>query len=117
MRARPQIIYGTAWKEERTEALVGLALRSGFRAIDTANQRKHYFEAAVGDAIARAIGDGMVTRGELFLQTKFTDVGGQDRRLPYDASAPFAEQVAQSFASSLEHLHTDYLDSYVLHGP
>ena len=26
-------------------------------------------------------------------------------------------QVAQSFASSLEHLHTDYLDSYVLHGP
>ena len=117
MRARPQIIYGTAWKEERTEALVGLALRSGFRAIDTANQRKHYFEAAAGDAIARAIGDGVVARGELFLQTKFTDAGGQDRRLPYDPRAPYGEQVAQSFASSLEHLHTDYLDSYVLHGP
>lgn len=121
MRARPQITpplcYGTAWKEERTEALVRLALDAGFRAIDTANQRKHYFEAAVGDAIARAIADGVVTRGELFLQTKFTDAGGQDRRLPYDASAPYAEQVAQSFASSLEHLHTDYLDSYVLHGP
>lgn len=117
MRARPQIIYGTAWKEERTEALVGLALRSGFRAIDTANQRKHYFEAAVGDAIARAIGDGLVARGDLFLQTKFTDAAGQDRRLPYDPRAPYGEQVAQSFASSLEHLHTDYLDSYVLHGP
>ena len=94
-----------------------LALDAGFRAIDTANQRKHYFEAAVGDAIAGAIADGVVTRAALFLQTKFTDVGGQDRRLPYDASAPYAEQVAQSFASSLEHLHTDYLDSYVLHGP
>ncbi len=121
MRARPQItpglVYGTAWKEERTEALVGLALRSGFRAIDTANQRKHYFEAAVGDALARAIDGGVVARGELFLQTKFTDVAGQDRRLPYDANAPWAEQVAQSFASSLEHLHTDYVDSYVLHGP
>lgn len=117
MRARPQIIYGTAWKEERTEALVGLALRSGFRAIDTANQRRHYFEAAVGDAIARAIGGGLVARGELFLQTKFTDAAGQDRRLPYDPRASYAEQVAQSFASSLEHLHTDYLDSYVLHGP
>ena len=117
MRARPQIVYGTAWKEERTEALVGLALRSGFRAIDTANQRKHYFEAAVGEAIARALGEGRCSRDELFLQTKFTDAAGQDRRLPYDRSAPYAEQVAQSFASSLEHLHTDYLDSYVLHGP
>jgi diketogulonate reductase-like aldo/keto reductase len=121
VRARPQItpplVYGTAWKEERTGALTRLALDAGFRAIDTANQRKHYFEAAVGDAIAAAIADGVVTRAELFLQTKFTDAGGQDRRLPYDASAPYAEQVAQSFASSLEHLHTDYLDSYVLHGP
>ena len=117
MRARPQIIYGTAWKEQRTEALVRLALDAGFRAVDTANQRKHYFEAAVGDAIARAIDGGVVTRAELFLQTKFTDAGGQDRRLPYDPRAPWAEQVAQSFASSLEHLHTDYLDSYVLHGP
>lgn len=117
MRARPQIIYGTAWKEQRTAASTRLALDAGFRAIDTANQRKHYCEAAVGDAIARAIADGVTTRAELFLQTKFTDVSGQDARLPYDASAPLAEQVAQSFASSLEHLQTAYLDSYVLHGP
>jgi len=96
---------------------VRLALDAGFRAIDTANQRKHYFEAAVGDAVARAIAEGVVARADLFLQTKFTDAAGQDHRLPYDRRAPYAEQVAQSFASSLEHLHTDYLDSYVLHGP
>ena len=107
----PRFIYGTAWKEDRTEALVRLALDAGFRAIDTANQRKHYFEAGVGAAI-----QGM-PRGELWLQSKFTYARGQDHRLPYDPAASFTDQVKQSFASSLEHLHTDYLDSYVLHGP
>jgi diketogulonate reductase-like aldo/keto reductase len=113
----PAFLYGTAWKEERTAALTALALRTGFRGIDTANQRRHYFEAAVGEAVARAIGDGLVTREALFLQTKFTSVDGQDHRLPYDASAPPAEQVRQSFDSSLQHLRTSYVDSLVLHGP
>ena len=110
-------MYGTAWKEERTEALTRLALRAGFRGIDTANQRKHYFEAGVGAALEDALRTGETSRSELFLQTKFTFLGGQDDRLPYDRSAPIAQQVAQSFESSLAHLGTDYLDSYVLHGP
>jgi diketogulonate reductase-like aldo/keto reductase len=113
----PAFIYGTAWKEERTEALTLQALQAGFRAIDTANQRRHYFEAGVGAAVAAFVRDRGLGRGELFLQTKFTHLDGQDHRLPYDARAPIAEQVAQSFASSLEHLGTDYVDSYVLHGP
>src|SRR4051812_40389897 len=115
--AVPPFFYGTAWKEERTEALTAQALAAGFRAIDTANQRKHYFEAGVGDAIRAAIDAGTVTRDQLFLQTKFTYARGQDHRLPYDPAAPVREQVTQSFASSLQHLHTDRLDSYVLHGP
>jgi diketogulonate reductase-like aldo/keto reductase len=53
----------------------------------------------------------------LFLQTKYTYQRGQDFRLPYDPAAPLAVQVAQSLASSLEHLGTDYVDSFVLHGP
>jgi len=113
----PSFLYGTAWKEERTAGLVELALQQGFRGIDTANQRKHYFEAAIGEAIAREIATGTVAREELFLQTKFTHRPGQDQRLPYDPAAPVGEQVRQSFASSLEHLRTDYLDSYLLHGP
>jgi len=113
----PRLLYGTAWKEEETERLTALALRQGFRGIDTANQRKHYHEAGVGRAIATAIADGLVTRADLFLQTKFTFRGGQDHRLPYDPAAPVATQVEQSFASSLEHLGTDVIDSYVLHGP
>jgi len=113
----PDFLYGTAWKEARTPALTTLALRNGFRAIDTANQRRHYFEAGVGEGLAEAYREGVVTRANLFLQTKFTYQPGQDHRLPYDPEAALSAQVAQSMASSLEHLGTDYVDSYVLHGP
>jgi diketogulonate reductase-like aldo/keto reductase len=113
----PDFIYGTAWKEERTAALAELALRSGFRGIDTANQRRHYFEEGVGEGLAAAYRAGIVTRAEIFLQSKFTYQQGQDDRLPYDPAASPSVQVSQSIASSLEHLGTDYLDSYVLHGP
>ena len=49
--------------------------------------------------------------------TKYTYEPGQDHRLPYDPNAGLATQVAQSMGSSLEHLGTDHVDSYVLHGP
>jgi diketogulonate reductase-like aldo/keto reductase len=111
------LMYGTAWKEDATERLTRHAIEAGFRAIDTANQRKHYFEAGVGAAVKSAIADGLVTRNELFLQTKFTSLGGQDDRLPYDRDADPATQVRQSFASSLEHLGVQHIDSYVIHGP
>lgn len=113
----PNFLYGTAWKEERTPALTELALRMGFRAIDTANQRRHYFEEGVGQGLATAYRAGIATRGELFLQTKFTYQRGQDHRLPYDPTATLSVQVSQSISSSLDHLGTDYVDCYVLHGP
>ncbi len=113
----PRFLYGTAWKEDETQRLTSLALHQGFRGIDTANQRRHYHEAAVGQAITAAIKNGLVTRDDLFLQTKFTFRRGQDHRLPYDPDAPIPVQIAQSFASSREHLGTDTIDSYVLHGP
>ncbi|MGH9530727.1 MAG: aldo/keto reductase family protein, partial [Terriglobales bacterium] len=89
----------------------------GFRGIDTANQRRHYFEAGVGEGLAAAYHAGIVEREQLFLQTKFTYRAGQDHRLPYDPRATLSAQVAQSMAKSLEHLGTDHVDSYVLHGP
>ena len=114
---QPAFIYGTAWKQEATEDLTRLAIEAGFRAIDTANQPRHYFEAGAGAAVAHAIRVGVVRREELFLQTKFTYAAGQDHRLPYDPHADAATQVEQSFASSLEHLQVESIDSYVLHGP
>jgi diketogulonate reductase-like aldo/keto reductase len=113
----PGFLYGTAWKEDRSAGLTELAIRAGFRGIDSANQRRHYFESGVGEGLATVYRAGVVTRADLFLQTKFTYQRGQDHRLPYDPSAGLFAQVAQSLASSLEHLNTDYVDSYVLHGP
>ena len=112
----PAFMYGTAWKKDQTAQLVELAVDSGFTAIDTANQLIHYQEALVGEALLTLAKKG-VKRESLFLQTKFTSVSGQDHRTPYDQSADLPTQVQQSFESSLKHLHTDYLDSYVLHGP
>jgi diketogulonate reductase-like aldo/keto reductase len=113
----PSILYGTAWKAERTAALTAEAIGCGFRGIDTANQRKYYMEAGAGEGIRSAIAAGTVTRDQLFLQTKFTPKSGQDHRAPYDPEADIATQVRQSIDSSLEHLGVTRLDSYMLHGP
>jgi diketogulonate reductase-like aldo/keto reductase len=115
--AVPSILYGTAWKAERTAALTAEAIGCGFRGIDTANQRRHYMEAGAGDGIRSAIAAGAVTREQLVLQTKFTPRSSQDHRLPYDPDADVATQVRQSIDSSLEHLGVTRLDGYILHGP
>jgi diketogulonate reductase-like aldo/keto reductase len=114
--ALPSFMYGTAWKKEATARLVELAVAAGFTAIDTANQLIHYQEALVGEAL-RVLEKKGIKRETLFLQTKFTSVDGQGGRPPYDPSADLTTQVGQSFDSSLKHLHTEYVDSYVLHAP
>ena len=113
----PDFLYGTAWKEERTAALTELAIHTGFRGIDTANQRRHYFEAGVGEGSGRR-----VSRGSSDARRSFSanEVHLPARAGPSPAirsSRSLAAQVAQSMASSLEHLGTDHVDSYVLHGP
>lgn len=113
----PVLIYGTAWKKERTRELVEMAVRSGFRGIDTACQPKHYHEAGVGEALERLAAWG-IGREELFVQTKFTPLAGQDpQKIPYDPTQPLNVQVAQSFAASQRNLKTEYVDSLVLHSP
>jgi diketogulonate reductase-like aldo/keto reductase len=115
--ALPRLLYGTAWKKTDTGRLVTMALREGFRGIDTACQPLHYDEAGVGAGIAEALSAGL-SRTDLYLQTKFSPLAGQDpARVPYDPGAPLAEQIAQSFATSLRNLRTDYLDCLVLHSP
>ena len=100
----PDFLYGTAWKEDRTAALTELALRTGFRGIDTANQRRHYFEAGGRGGARRGLPRGGRCRAaDLFLQTKFTYQPGQDHRLPYDprrrpvdAGRPVARELARA---------------------
>ncbi len=113
----PRILYGTAWKKADTGHLVATAIAQGFRGLDTACQPKHYDEAGVGAGIAAALGGG-VTRDDLYLQTKFTPLSGQDpQRIPYDPEAAIAQQVAQSCEISLQNLRTDRIDCLVLHSP
>jgi diketogulonate reductase-like aldo/keto reductase len=113
----PRIIYGTAWKKDDTAAWVEQAIGLGFRGIDTACQPKHYNEAGVGAGVAACYTSG-IERSELYLQTKFTPLSGQDpAQVPYDANASLSEQVAQSFHTSLKNLQTTYLDCLVLHSP
>ncbi|GAB7354389.1 hypothetical protein MBLNU459_g4889t1 [Dothideomycetes sp. NU459] len=127
---RISMLYGTAWKKNQTAALVAHAIKAGFRCIDTAAQPKHYQEHLVGDGMREAIASGVTQRQELYIQTKYTPVSGQDlRNLPYDPKASIAQQVTQSVNSSLENLRHDdpsesegggaaaYLDCLVLHSP
>ncbi|MBY6243229.1 aldo/keto reductase [Methylosinus sp. Sm6] len=113
----PRLVYGTAWKKERTASLVELALRAGFRGVDTACQPKHYHEPGVGEGLAVLFGEGL-SRSDVYLQTKFTPLPGQDpENVPYDAAADIGRQVRQSFEASLRNLRVDRLDGLVLHSP
>jgi diketogulonate reductase-like aldo/keto reductase len=119
----PWILYGTAWKKSDTENFVRTAIRLGFRGIDTACQPKHYHEPGVGAGVAACLRgepacNGNLAREDLYLQTKFTALSGQDpARIPYDPKAPLPDQVRQSLAVSLRNLQTDYLDGLLLHSP
>lgn len=116
-KEQPNIIYGTAWKKTQTKALVEKAFSLGFTAIDTACQPKHYHEAGVGEAIT-AYCQSKGRRENLFIQTKFTPLQGQDpQTVPYDPEAALEKQLAQSFAVSKKNLQSDYVDSYLLHTP
>lgn len=138
----PRLVYGTAWKRERTADLVLQALQAGFRAIDTAAQPRHYREDLVAEGVRRALASGVVaSRSHLYIQTKFTAPGGQDldgpNAPPYDPAAPIAEQVRASVESSLRNFtfpkptagagggagevaaeeDKSYIDCLVLHSP
>ncbi|KAI8800888.1 aldo/keto reductase [Cladochytrium replicatum] len=120
------MMYGTAWKKDDTARLVHLALSAGFRGIDTACQPKHYNEPGVGEGIRSFLeyqpqcnNSPPVTRNDLFIQTKFTPLSGQDtsRPIPYDSHTDLTTQVQQSLRASLKNLGTTYVDSLVLHSP
>lgn len=135
----PRLIYGTAWKTDRTAQLVTDALSAGFRAIDTAGQPKHYREDLVGAGIRAYLSSpagAAVPRSSLYIQTKFTPSQAPSPDLaipiPYDPSAPIEAQIRASVSSSLAHLaHHEgtttpkeqddasgpYLDAFLMHSP
>ena len=113
----PNMIYGTAWKKENTTDLVCQALLQGFKAVDTACQPKHYREDLVGLGLLKAYENG-IKREDIFIQTKFTPIDGQDKsNMPYLESDEIEVQVEKSFQTSKRNLKTNFIDSYILHSP
>ncbi len=114
----PNMIYGTAWKKEKTNSLVKEAITCGFRAIDTACQPKHYSEELVGLGLQEALSELNLSRNDIFLQTKFTPINGQDlNNMPYNQNDDVVVALEKSFETSLINLRTDYIDSYLIHSP
>lgn len=103
-------------------------MSNGFTGIDTANQPKHYQEDLVGEGLRKALAQKSLQRADIYVQTKFTAIGGQDvSKVPYDPRSSIVEQVRQSIASSLNHFDVSsidgsdsaesYLNTVVLHSP
>lgn len=113
----PNMIYGTAWKKENTTDLVFEALKQGFKGVDTACQPKHYREDLVGLGLLKAYEIG-IKREDIFLQTKFTPIDGQDQsNMPYLTNDEIEIQVEKSFETSKKNLKTDFINAYILHSP
>ncbi len=113
----PNMIYGTAWKKDNTTHLVKTAIKSGFKGVDTACQPRHYQEDLVGIALKECFDEGIL-RNDIFIQTKFTPLSGQDQNnMPYKVTDSLKEQVQKSFEKSKKNLNLQYIDSYILHTP
>jgi hypothetical protein len=65
-------IYGTAWKGKETAELVSSALASGFLALDTAAQPKHYREDLAGVGLRAALSKLPISREDLFVSPLLT---------------------------------------------
>lgn len=97
-RSIPQLGYGV-WQveDEVAEKVVGTALETGYRHVDTAAIYGN--EAGVG----RAIANSDVAREDIFLTTKLWN------------SDQGYESAFEAFNASLEKLGTDYVDLYLIH--
>ncbi|KAK5087617.1 hypothetical protein LTR70_006926 [Exophiala xenobiotica] len=125
MTSLPPFIYGTAWKKDLTTSLVQQALQNGFTAIDTACQPRHYREDLVGEGMRKYLAStgGRLSRSDLYIQSKFTSINGQDpNNVPYNPKASLTDQVQTSIETSLRNFtmsdaKAPYLDSLILHSP
>ncbi|KAM7217773.1 NADP-dependent oxidoreductase domain containing protein [Rhypophila decipiens] len=133
--AMPMMIYGTAWKKDKTAELVYEAIKAGFRGVDS-GVGEHYNEPGVGEGLGRAFDEGLVKRKDLWIQTKISSL--DDGRFPdrdMKARWPHLEpRIGRIIASVLESLddlfpsssssssspseenqESSYIDSLLLH--
>lgn len=101
----PKVGYGTfrVKDSEDLAEMVTLAIKEGYRHIDTAHIYGN--EESVGRGIKKAIDEGIVTREELFVTSKVWNDG-----LSY-------EDTIAAYEESIRKLGLEYLDLYIIHWP
>jgi len=107
----PSIGFGTYLiANNQLEHCIPVALKAGYRHIDTAQVYQN--EEGVGKALYKALRDQGLTREEIFITTKVY-TGNQNR-----GQSPMTYlETLSSIESSLEKLHLDYIDLYLIHAP
>lgn len=71
------------------------------RKLNSMHAAAHNREDLVGEGVQRALREGVLAgREQLYLQTKYTPLGGQDpARTPYDRAATVPQQVGPPWAA------------------
>ncbi len=103
----PGILYGTLQYKNQTAALTEVALKAGFRAFDSSTV---YDEEQVGVGFSKYA----IDRNKTWIQTKFSPAG-KKYDMVFNTYISLYEQVFQSFDWSLQALHINYLDAYIVH--
>merc|ERR1719158_2671638 len=100
----PVVALGT-WKAPAgvTAAAVEAAIKGGYRNIDTANDYNN--EPEIGQAIKNVIADGIVTRDDLFVQSKLWNANHRPEHVEVDLD------------QTLKDLDLDHVDMYMIHWP
>ena len=85
----PDFMYGAAWKEDRTRGAHGTRATERFSRHRDSQQRRHYFEAGVGQGLSAPIAMAR-DAARCFSANQIHLPDGQDHRLPYDPGASFS---------------------------
>ncbi len=109
--AIPAVGFGTYLIEDgAAEAVVGAALRAGYRHIDTAEGYQN--ERGVGAAVRAFLDEAKLSRDDVFITTKLwpgNPAWGMEAKT-YDGTI-------ESLTASLDRLGLDHVDLYLIHAP
>jgi 2,5-diketo-D-gluconate reductase A len=107
----PVVGFGTYLiKDEEAQSCVQQALRSGYRHVDTAEVYRN--ERGVGLGIKAGLAELGISREDIFVTTKLWPGNAAWGQQPKTY-----ESTIEALNASLDRLHLDYVDLYLIHAP